>query len=156
MTVEDEKSLRIFERNILRKIYGPVREGENWRIRSNAELQQLIHERDLVKFIKSQRIRWLGHVERMEEDRMNKRMMQGRLYCGRRRGRPRMRWLDEVLKDLMKLGVRGWREREWRIEMTGGGLLRRPRPTKGCRAGEEEEEQDSGSTQLLWIQTSPA
>lgn len=119
MTVEDEKSLRIFERNILRKIYGPVREGENWRIRSNAELQQLIHERDLVKFIKSQRIRWLGHVERMEEDRMNKRMMQGRLYCGRRRGRPRMRWLDEVLKDLMKLGVRGWRERvadrdDWR------------------------------------------
>ena len=63
MTVVDEKSLRIFERNILRKIYGPVREGENWRIRSNAELQHLIHERDLVKFIKSQRIRWLGHVE---------------------------------------------------------------------------------------------
>ena len=61
----DENSLRIFERKILRKIYGPVQEGDTWRIRYNEELNRFIKEKDIVKFIKAQRIRWLGHAKRM-------------------------------------------------------------------------------------------
>jgi hypothetical protein len=45
---------------------------------------------DIVRFIKSQTIRWLGHVERMEDNAMPKRMLKGR---------PRMRWLDDVEED---------------------------------------------------------
>jgi gas vesicle protein len=69
-------------------------------------------------FIKSQRIRWLGHVERMEDNAMPKRMLKGRLYSKRRKGRPRMRWLNDVESDL-KMEVKEWKEKmrereQWR------------------------------------------
>jgi hypothetical protein len=66
LTKSDENSFRIFERKILRKIYGPVQEGDTWRIRYKEELNRFIKGEDIVKLIKAQRIRWLGHVERME------------------------------------------------------------------------------------------
>ena len=65
-TKSDENSLRIFGRKILRKIYGPVQERDTWRIRYNEEVNRFIKGKDIVKFIKAQRIRWLGHVKRME------------------------------------------------------------------------------------------
>jgi hypothetical protein len=55
-----------FERKILRKIYGPVQEGDTSRIRYNEELNRSIKGEDIVKFIKAQRIIWLGHVKGME------------------------------------------------------------------------------------------
>jgi hypothetical protein len=61
----EENALRIFERKILRKIYGPVMENDIWRHRYNDELNDIIKGKDIVRFIKVQRIRWLGHVERM-------------------------------------------------------------------------------------------
>jgi hypothetical protein len=66
---------------------------------------------DIVRFIKSQRIRWLGHVERMEENAMPKRMLKGRLYSKRRKGRPKMRWLDDVESDFKKMEVKGRKEK---------------------------------------------
>jgi len=70
LTKSDENSLRIFEKKILRKIYRPVQEGHTWRIRYNEELNRFIKGKDIVKFIKAQRIRWLGHVNRMEAGAM--------------------------------------------------------------------------------------
>ena len=64
LTMEEETALAVFERKILRKIYGPVKENELWRIRRN-ELEAIIKEENIVRFIKCQRIRWLGHIERM-------------------------------------------------------------------------------------------
>jgi hypothetical protein len=58
---------------------------------------------DIVRFSKSQIIRWLGHVERMEDNAMPKRMLKGRLYSKRKKGRPRMRRLDDVESDLKKM-----------------------------------------------------
>ena len=67
LTQSDENLLRILERKILRKIYGPIQEGDIWRIRNNEELKnRSINGEDIVKFIKAQRIRWLGNVKRME------------------------------------------------------------------------------------------
>jgi hypothetical protein len=71
-----------------------------------------------------QRIRWLGHVERMEDNAMPKRMLKGRLYSKRRKGRPRMRWLDDVESDLKKMEVKGWKEKmrgreQWRLVVEG-------------------------------------
>jgi hypothetical protein len=76
---------------------------------------------DIGRFIKSQRIRWLGHVERMEGNAMPKRISKGRLYSKRRKGRTRMRWFDDVESDLMKMEVKGWKEK-WGIESSGDWL----------------------------------
>jgi hypothetical protein len=105
----DENALRCFERKILRRIFGPVQDPNGWRIRYNQELDRLIEEQDLVRFIKAQRPRWLGHVERMPETQMPKGILKGRLDNRRRRGRPRMRWMDSVIADLATMGIRGWR-----------------------------------------------
>jgi hypothetical protein len=56
-----------------------------WRIRYNEELNRLIKGKGIVKFIKAQRIRWLGHVKRMGAGAMPRRTMEGRLFIGRRK-----------------------------------------------------------------------
>jgi hypothetical protein len=67
LTNRDEQHFRIFERRILRKIFGPVQnEDGSWKIRMNYELNELIRNADIVRFIKSRRIAWLGHVMRVE------------------------------------------------------------------------------------------
>ena len=67
LTNRDEQYLRIFERRILRKIFGPVENEDGfWRIRKNYELNDLIKKADIVRFVKSKRMAWLGHVIRME------------------------------------------------------------------------------------------
>jgi hypothetical protein len=65
---------------------------------------------NIVKCIKGQRISWLGHLERLEEDRMSKKILTQELEGTRRRGRPRKGWREEVERDLQVLGVRRWRE----------------------------------------------
>jgi hypothetical protein len=80
--------LAAFERKILRKIYGPVKENELWRIRQNDELEDIIKRENIVRFIKSQRIRWLSHKERMQDTAIPKKMY-GKLYATRRKGRPK-------------------------------------------------------------------
>jgi len=67
-------------------------------------------EENIVKWIKGQRISWLGHLERMEEDRMPKKIFTQELEGSIRRGRPRKRWKEEVERDLQVPGVRRWRE----------------------------------------------
>jgi len=63
-----------------------------------------------VKFIKSQRIRWLGYVKRMEEGAMPRKMTGGRLFVGRRKGRTRLRRMDDVVADLKAMRVKQWME----------------------------------------------
>jgi hypothetical protein len=67
---------------------------------------------DTVKFVKAQRIRWLGHVKRMDAGAMPRRMMEGR-----RKGRPRFRWMDEVVADLRVMKIKQWAEdrEQWRL-----------------------------------------
>ena len=66
--------------------------------------------RNIVKWIKRQRISWFGHLERMEVDRIPKKIFTEELEGTKRRGRPRKRWKEEVERGLQVLGVRRWRE----------------------------------------------
>jgi hypothetical protein len=84
LTVADENALGSFERRRLRKIFGPVWGGGEWRIRYNAKLHELIRGHDNVRFVQAQRIRWLRHMERISEERMPKRTLKGRLFSRRR------------------------------------------------------------------------
>ena len=62
----------IFERKIFRRIYGNKYENGEWKSRTNRELEEMSEGENIVKWIKGQKISWLGHLERMEEDRMPK------------------------------------------------------------------------------------
>jgi len=65
-----------------------------------------------VEFIKAQRIRWLGHVKRMEVGAMPRKMMEGRLFIGQRKGRPCLRWMDDVVADLKVMKIKQWIEKK--------------------------------------------
>jgi len=76
-------------------------------------------KQNIVKWINVERISWLGHLERMEEDRVPKKIFTQELEGTRRRGRTRKIWKEEVERYLQVLGVRRWRElvadrRKWK------------------------------------------
>ena len=69
LLANDEKYLRIWERKVLRKIFGPICVAGYWKSRTNEEVRQLYGELDIVTEIRKRRWKWLGHVERMSEER---------------------------------------------------------------------------------------
>ena len=132
MTKKEEQALLIFERKIFRKIYGTKYEKGEWKSRTNRELEEMSKGGNIVKWIKGQRISWLGHLERIK-DRMHKKIFTQELQGTRRRGRPRKRWKEEVERDIQVLGVRRWRElvadrEKWK------DTVRHTKPTAGCSA----------------------
>jgi len=117
----DENNLRMFERKILRKNFKPAKDEDNYYlIRFNHELLELMGNEDVVKFIKAQRLRWAGHLERMDEGRAPRRASEMVCMTTRRRGRPRTLWREEVESDLRRMStVNNWRgiardRYEWR------------------------------------------
>ena len=129
---KEEQALLIFERKIFRRIYGPKYENGEWKSRKNLELEEMNKRENIVKWIKEKRISWLGHLERMEEDRMPKKIFTQELEGTRRRGGHRKRWKEEVERDLQVLGVRRWRELV--ADRNKLFLFDRPKPTVGCSA----------------------
>ncbi|KAJ4439489.1 hypothetical protein ANN_07613 [Periplaneta americana] len=112
LTLREEQRLRVFENNVLRKIFGAKRDevtGE-WRKLHNAELHALYTSPDIIRNIKSRRLRWTGHVARMGESRNAYRVLVGRPEGKRPLGRPRRRWEDNIKMDLREVGYDG---RDW-------------------------------------------
>ena len=62
----EEQAVLIFERKIFRRMYGPKYENGEWKSRTNRELEEISKRENIVKWIKGQKISWLGHLERME------------------------------------------------------------------------------------------
>ena len=110
MTKKNEQALIVFKRKIFRRIYCPKYEKGEWKSRTNRELEGMSKGENRVKWIKGERISWLGHLKRMEEDRMPTKIFTQELEGTRQRGRPRKGWKEEVERDLQVLGVRRWRE----------------------------------------------
>ncbi|XP_039299202.1 uncharacterized protein LOC120355027 [Nilaparvata lugens] len=129
-TQKDEALLNVWERKILRKIYGPIFSNGEWRIRTNQELRELFGNPDIVSEIKVRRLSWLGHLERMSDSRSAKKVHRMNPGGRRLKGRPRMRWIDDIENDLKEMGIRGWRRKvqdrdEWR------GILRKAKTLNG-------------------------
>jgi len=81
-----------------------------WRIRKSHELNEFIENADIVRFIKSRKMAWLGHVMRMDGGRMPRRILEWKPMGRRIRGRPRERWIEDVEEDIQTIGIRGWRK----------------------------------------------
>jgi hypothetical protein len=109
MTKKEEHAVLVFERKIFRRICIPKYENGERKTRTNRELEEMSKGENIVKWIKEQRISWLGHLERMEENGMAKMIFSQEREGTRRRGRPRKRWKEEVERDLQVPGVRRWR-----------------------------------------------
>lgn len=110
LTKQDINRLRIFERRILRRICGPELIQGAWRRRKNQDLLNFLHGEDIVRFIKAQRIRWLGHLSRMNDSRVVKKVAEWTPANTRPKGRPRKRWREDVVADLRRIGAGNWRE----------------------------------------------
>jgi len=106
---------------VYRRILGPVynSEKENWRILTNKEIYAMVKKPTVTETIRLNRLRWFGRVQRMEGNRIHKRILYMNLGTMRLRGRPRSRWQDEVREDGRKAGRKGWQEKvhnrkEWK------------------------------------------
>jgi len=85
----------------------------------NYELNELIENADIVKFLKSRRRALLGHVMRMADKRTLKRILEWKHIGTRIRGRPRKRWIADIEEDMQMMGIREWRNQckeiaEWK------------------------------------------
>ena len=106
LTSSDEEALGVFERKILRKIYGPFCYRGEWRIRWNQELYDIYDDIGVVKRITIQRLRWLGHVARMDSSNQVRKIFESEPGGGcRRQGRPPQRWAKQVGENLRTLGI---------------------------------------------------
>jgi len=93
----------------LRAIFGPTNDNGEWRIKYNSDLYTLYKESDIVTCIKMNRLKWAGHVNRMEEQSATIRVLVAAVEGRRQRGRPKLRWENGVMEDARKLGERNWR-----------------------------------------------
>ena len=109
LTIPQKKKLDAAYLKFQRRLLGITWKDKvrNEDIRNQTKLQRM----DLI--IKERRLRWLGHVLRMEDDRIPKQAIRWQMdSCSRRRpGRPRLNWIDTVTRDLKSIGM-AWEEAE--------------------------------------------
>jgi hypothetical protein len=116
LTKSDRKQLNIFERKAYRRILGLVydNEKENWRILTNKEIYLTVKQPTIIEILETLRLHklhWSGHVQRMEQNRISKRVLYMNLELTRPRIRPRNRWQDEVREDGRIVGGKVWQEK---------------------------------------------
>jgi hypothetical protein len=123
-TLREEHRLRVFENRVLRRIFGPKRDEVtgDWRKLYNEELHNLYASPNIIRMMKSRRMRWAGHVARMGEKRNPYRILVGKPERKKPLGRPRCRLADSIKIDLREKGSDGmdWidlaRDRDqWRL-----------------------------------------
>jgi hypothetical protein len=112
----------MFGNRVLRRIFGPKRDEVTGELRKlhNEELHNLYSSPDIIRKMKSSRMRWAGHVARMAEERKVYRVLMGKPEGKRPLERPRRRWEDGISMDLREIGWKGvWSGVSWLRIQTG-------------------------------------
>ena len=107
--MREERRLRVFEHRVLRRLFGSKRDEVKWEWRKlhNEELSDLYSSPNIVRVIKSRRMRWAGHVARMGEGKNMYRVLVGKPEGKRQLARPRRRWEDNIKMYLQEVGCGG-------------------------------------------------
>jgi len=105
------KRLSVFERKVLRRIFGGIKVNENWRKRYNKELMQLFGDLDILSFVRISWLKWIGHVNRMDSKRKVSQVFNNNPKGHRLRGRPKNRWWNCVQTDINRCKIENWKER---------------------------------------------
>jgi hypothetical protein len=106
LTLREERRVRVFENRVLRRVFGSKRNevtGE-WRKLHNEEFSDLYSLPNIVRVVKSRRMRWAGHVALMGEARGVHRVLMGKPEGKRPLGRPRRRWEGNIKTDIQEVG----------------------------------------------------
>ena len=96
----------VFERKILRRIFGPTKENQTWGVKTNEELDKLIKHKNIINYIKAQRLSWFGHVQRMPDTRTVKKIFNWKPLTKRSQGRPKYRWEDNIKQDICQMKIK--------------------------------------------------
>jgi hypothetical protein len=85
-TIIQKLRVLVFERKILRRIFGPTKENQIWRVKTDEELDKLIKHKNIINYIKAQRLSWFGHVQRMPDTRTVKKIFNWKPLTKRPQG----------------------------------------------------------------------
>jgi hypothetical protein len=110
--LREERRLRVFENRVLSRVFGPKRDEVTgqWRKLHNEELSDLYYLPNIVRVVKSRRMRWTGHVAHTGKGRGVHRVVVRKPEGKRSLGRPRHRWEDNIKMDLQEVG---WSCGDW-------------------------------------------
>jgi len=106
--MQTSQHVLVFERKILRTIFEPTKENQIWWTKTNEELYKLIKHKNILNYIKAQRLSWFGHVQRMPDIRTVKKILKWNPVTKRSHGRPKHRWEDNVKQDICQMKVKNW------------------------------------------------
>jgi hypothetical protein len=102
------QKLLVFERKILRRIFGPTKENQICRVKTNEELDKLIKHKNIINYIKTQRLSWFIHIQKMPDTGTLKKIFNWKPLIKRSQGRPNYRWEDNTKQDICQMKIKNW------------------------------------------------
>jgi hypothetical protein len=86
----------------------PTKENQIWRVKTNEELDKPIKHKNIINYIKAQRLSWFGHVQRMPDTRTVKKIFNWKPLTKRSQRRPKYKWEDNMKQDICQIKIKNW------------------------------------------------
>jgi len=102
------QKLLVFEKKILRRVFGPTKENQIWRVKPNEKLDKLIKHKNIINYVKAQRLSWFGHVQTIPDTRTVKKIFNWKPLTKMSQGRHKYRWEDNIKQDICQLKIKNW------------------------------------------------
>jgi hypothetical protein len=102
------QKLLVLERKILRRIFVPTKENQIWSVKTNEKSNKLIKHKNLINYIKAQRLIWFGHVRRMPDTRTVKKIFNWKPLTKILQRRPKYRWEVNIKQDICQMKIQNW------------------------------------------------